>query len=113
MQIGVTAQSAGRKQTLHIYIIYLLQTKLLRIAILDNNCLMTIFPYTKSLLLILLYTYSDLQHIIMIAKICFRTIVYPFHLPKSRTLSICSQLAFEYHCYAFSNFNLRNEIIKM
>lgn len=49
----------------------------------------------------------------IIAKICFHVIVYPFHLPKSYTLSICSQLAFEYRCYAFSNFNLRNEIIKM
>lgn len=29
-------------------------------AILDNNYLTTIFPYTKSLLLVLLYTYSDL-----------------------------------------------------
>lgn len=45
----------------------------------------------------------------IIAKICFHAIVYPFHLPKSRTLSICSQLAFEYRCYVFSNFNLRNE----
>ena len=74
---------------------------------------MTIFSDTKSLLLVFLYTYSDLQHIMIIAKICFHTIVYPFHLPKSCTLSICSQLAFEYRCYAFSNFNLRNEIIKM
>lgn len=82
-------------------------------AIPDNNYLITIFPYTKSLLLVLLYTYSDLYHIMIIAKICFHAIVYPFHLPKSCTLSICSQLAFEYHCYAFSNFNLRNEIIKM
>ena len=49
----------------------------------------------------------------IIAKICFHSIVYPFHLPKSRTLSICSQLAFEYRCYVFSNFNLRNEIIRM
>ena len=82
-------------------------------AILDNNYLITIFPYAKSLLLVLLYTYSDLQYIMIIAKICFHTIVYPFHLPKSRTLSICSQLAFEYRCYVFSNFNLRNEIIRM
>lgn len=29
-------------------------------SILDNNYLITIFPYTKSLLLVLLYTYSDL-----------------------------------------------------
>lgn len=29
-------------------------------AILGNNYLMTIFPYAKSLLLVLLYTYSDL-----------------------------------------------------
>lgn len=29
-------------------------------AILDNNYLITIFPYTKSLLSVLLYTYSDL-----------------------------------------------------
>lgn len=29
-------------------------------AILDNNYLITIFPYVKSLLLVLLYTYSDL-----------------------------------------------------
>lgn len=28
--------------------------------ILDSNYLITIFPYTKSLLLVLLYTYSDL-----------------------------------------------------
>lgn len=49
----------------------------------------------------------------IIAKICFHSIVYPFHLPKSRTLSICSQLAFEYRCYVFPNFNLRNEIIRM
>lgn len=44
-------------------------------AILDNNYLMTIFPHTKSLLLVLFYIYSDLQHIMMIAKICFHTIV--------------------------------------
>gem|GEM_PF-4674603 len=29
-------------------------------AILDNNYLITIFPYAKSLLSVLLYTYSDL-----------------------------------------------------
>lgn len=29
-------------------------------AIPDNNYLITIFPYTNSLLLVLLYTYSDL-----------------------------------------------------
>nr|DAS90935.1 MAG TPA: hypothetical protein [Microviridae sp.] len=46
-------------------------------------------------------------------KICFLSIVYLFHLPKSYTLSICSQLVFEYHYYVFSNFNLRNEIIRM
>lgn len=74
---------------------------------------MTIFPYTKSLLLVLLYTHSDLYHIAIIAKICFHSIVYPFHLPKSCTLSICPQLPFEYHCYVFPNFNLKNEIIKM
>lgn len=90
-----------------------MRTKLLRIAILGNNYLMTIFPCAKSLLLVLLCTYSDFQHIMIIVKICFHPIVYPFHRPKSYTLSICFQLAFEYHCYVFSNFNLRNEIIKM
>ena len=48
------------RHIIFIYIIYLLQTKLLHMAILDNNYLMTILPYAKSLLLVLLYTYSDL-----------------------------------------------------
>lgn len=47
------------------------------------------------------------------AKICFHTIAYPFYLPKLYALSIYSQLVFEYHCYVFLDFNLKNEIIKM
>lgn len=82
-------------------------------TILGNNYLMTISPYTKSLLSILFHTHSDFYHIMIIAKICFHSIVYPFHLPKSCTLYICSQLVFEYHCYVFLDFNLKNEIIKM